>query len=285
MGRALPLYAPSPSVFNHVIVRVRHDGRDYWLDPTALFQGSDLDALAQAELGYALPLDGQTGDLVEMPRREHSKPDVSVRDTYDLSGGPQMPGRLRREMTYNGRMAEEFRAVAASTAPADLDEAQKKTIAARYSGAELVAPANIVDDLETNALTVVVEFVIDEPFAVNGQNPARGTFDFRTDLIFSPVPDPGDEPESRRWPVMVLVDGIYRHEVAVKLPDIGRDWSMDVGEETIENAAFRLRRTLALDGRTYTLRAELDPLAETVAPGDIAAVLEDQERMLAFTRR
>ena len=139
-------------------------------------------------------------------------------------------------------MAEGSRAVAASTAPPISTRPQKKTIAARYSGAELVAPANIVDHLETNALTVVVEFVIDVPFAVDGQNLVRRTFDFRTDLIFSPVPDTGDEPESRRWPVMALVDGIYLHEVAVKLPDIGPDWSLDVGEETIENAAFRFRR-------------------------------------------
>jgi hypothetical protein len=40
-----------------------------------------------------------------------------------------------------------------------------------------------------------------------------------------------------------------------------------------------------LDGRTYTLRAQLDPLAETVAPGEVAAVLEDQKRMSDLTRR
>ena len=87
-----------PLVFYHVIVRVRHYGRDHRRDYGPV-PGEPPHALAQAELRYALPLDGQTGDLVEMPRREHSKPDVSVRDTYYLSGGPQMPGRLRREMT------------------------------------------------------------------------------------------------------------------------------------------------------------------------------------------
>ncbi|HJR70157.1 MAG TPA: DUF3857 domain-containing protein [Gammaproteobacteria bacterium] len=285
VGRALPLFAPSLSPFNHVIVRVRHEGKDYWLDPTTLFQGGDLDALAQPELGYALPLDGQTLGLVEMPRRERSTPDVLARDTYDVSGGPQTPGRLRRELIYNGPMADSFRAVVATTSLADRDEAHTQTIAARYGGAKLVAPSQVVDDVKTNTMAEVFEFVIDEPFKVDNQNPNRRTFNYRADLIVSPVPDPGDESQPRRWPVVVLVDATYRHEIVINLPDTGSGWSLESGEETIENAAFRFRRTLALDGRTYTLQTELDPLAETVAPGELTAVLEDQERMLELTRR
>ncbi|HUF74066.1 MAG TPA: DUF3857 domain-containing protein [Gammaproteobacteria bacterium] len=285
LDRGLPLYAPSPSAFNHVIVRVRHEGRDYWLDPTALFQGGDLDALAQPELGYVLLLDGRAQGLVEMPRRERTKPEVLVRDAYDVSGGLATQGRLRREMIYIGRMADGFRAVIATTSPADLDEAYTETIAARYSGVELVAPSRVIDDIEANSLTVVVEFLIDEPFEFDDQNPSRRTFTYRADLIFSPVPDPGNKPESRRWPVIVFADGIYRHEIVINLPDTGSNWSLEEGEETIENTAFRFSRTLALDGRTYTFAAELDPLAETVAPSEITAVLEDQERMLALTQR
>jgi transglutaminase-like putative cysteine protease len=285
VGRALPLYAPSPSAFNHVIVRVRHEGKDYWLDPTNLFQGGDLDALAQPELGYALPLDGQTRGLIEMPRHQRSTPDVLMRDTYDVSGGPQTPGRLRRETIYKGQMADGVRAVVATTSLADRDATYTQTIAARYGGAKLVAPGQVVDDIKANTMTVVYEFLIDEPFKVDNQNSNRSTFNYRADLIFSPVPDPGDESQPRRWPVMVLADATYRHEIVVNLPDTGSDWSLESGEETIENAAFRFSRTLALDGRTYTLQAELHPLAETVAPGELAAVLEDQERMLDLTRR
>jgi transglutaminase-like putative cysteine protease len=285
VGRALPLYAPSPAAFNHVIVRVRHEGKDYWLDPTNLFQRGDLDALAQPELGYALPLDGQTPGLVEMPRHQRSTPDVVMRDTYDVSGGPQTPGRLRRETVYNGRMADSVRALVATTSLADRDAGLTETIAARYGETKLVAPGEVVDDLEGNTITAVYEFLIDEPFKADNQNPNRRTFNYRADLIFSPVPDPGDELEPRRWPVVVLADATYRHEIVVNLPDIGSDWSLESGEETIENAAFRFRRALALHGRTYTLEAELEPLAETVAPGEIAAVLEDQKRMSELTRR
>lgn len=284
-GRAVPLYAPSPSAFNHVIVRVRHEGRDYWLDPTNLFQGGDLDALAQPELGYALLLDGRAQELVEMPRRERTTPDVLVRDTYDLSGGLTTQGRLQREMIYTGWMADSFRALIATASPADLDDAYTETIAAHYSGVELAAPSRVVDDVEANTLSVVTDFLIDEPFEFDDQNLSRRTFNYQADFIFSPVPDPGDNPESRRWPVIVFADELYRHELVINLPDIGTDWLLEEGEETIENTAFRFSHTLALDGLTYTLVAELVPLAETVAPRDIAAVLEDQERMLDRTER
>jgi transglutaminase-like putative cysteine protease len=285
VGPALRLYAPSPAAFNHVIVRVHHANKDYWLDPTSLFQGGHLDALVQPELGYALPLDGQARELVEMARRERSTPDLFVRETYDLSGGPQMDGRLRRETIYKGPLADGFRAIVASSSPADLDAAYTRTITARYSGAELVAPSQLSDDIETNTITVVVEYLIDEPFSVDNQNPNRRTFDYRADLIFAPVPDPGDERKSRRWPVVVLADGTYRQEIVLKLPDLGKAWALESGEETVENAAFRFKRTLALDGTTYTLLAQLDPLAETVSPAELDAVLADQKKMVDLTQR
>jgi Domain of Unknown Function with PDB structure (DUF3857) len=55
-GPAIGELLPSPAVFNHCIVRVRLNGRTYWLDPTMPRQEGRLDVIYQPHAGWALPL-------------------------------------------------------------------------------------------------------------------------------------------------------------------------------------------------------------------------------------
>jgi len=55
-GADLHNFIPSPRAFNHCIVRLRLNGRDYWLDGTRPPQSGDLAHLTQARFGWALPM-------------------------------------------------------------------------------------------------------------------------------------------------------------------------------------------------------------------------------------
>ena len=55
-GLALGNFLPSPAAFNHCIVRLRLDGKTYWLDPTMSRQEGRLDVIFQPHAGWALPL-------------------------------------------------------------------------------------------------------------------------------------------------------------------------------------------------------------------------------------
>jgi transglutaminase-like putative cysteine protease len=55
-GLALGDFLPSPAAFNHCIVRLRLDGKTYWLDPTMPRQEGRLDLIYQPHAGWALPL-------------------------------------------------------------------------------------------------------------------------------------------------------------------------------------------------------------------------------------
>jgi transglutaminase-like putative cysteine protease len=98
-GLALNDFAPSPSVFNHCIVRLRLDGVSYWLDPTAPVQSGSLPNIYQPHGGWALPLTCETMQLESLDR---SVPLHILHAEDELSFGPkqQSPARLRKHIDY-----------------------------------------------------------------------------------------------------------------------------------------------------------------------------------------
>jgi len=87
-GPGLDQQFPSPGAFDHIIVRARLNGQDYWLDPTASFQGGRLDVLEQADYGFALPLDRSGDGLVPMAVVAPSAgPTLVVNEIIDIGQG------------------------------------------------------------------------------------------------------------------------------------------------------------------------------------------------------
>jgi hypothetical protein len=66
-------YVPSPFAFNHVIVKFRWNGKDYWLDPTANNEKGVLDQLKNPLYGKALVLDKESTGLEPIPVNQERK--------------------------------------------------------------------------------------------------------------------------------------------------------------------------------------------------------------------
>jgi transglutaminase-like putative cysteine protease len=83
LGQTLDLDAPNLVAFNHCIVRVRLEGRSYWLDPTRYPQGGELSNISQPRWGWALPLvdDAQ----LEAMGEDTPTPTCDVKEVYRLA--------------------------------------------------------------------------------------------------------------------------------------------------------------------------------------------------------
>src|SRR6185436_3385419 len=86
-GHALPEALPSPSAFDHAIVRARLGPEVLWLDPTASQQGGTLAKTAQADFEYALVIDPDTAALEPMPRTKREASLRDVRLIFNLTAG------------------------------------------------------------------------------------------------------------------------------------------------------------------------------------------------------
>jgi tetratricopeptide (TPR) repeat protein len=123
-GDGLNAYLPAPQLFNHVLVRVRLGGHDYWLDGTR--EGDrDLDGLATPAFGWVLPLDTPDGQLIHLDPSPASRPLVSQVIRYDASGGVTAPAHTQLETTVRDDAAVFLHAKLSAVPPERVESALK----------------------------------------------------------------------------------------------------------------------------------------------------------------
>jgi tetratricopeptide (TPR) repeat protein len=107
-GDALDTRLPQLGLFNHVIVRATIDGRSYWLDGTR--RGDrDLEDLAAAPFGWALPLRTAGAALERIPFAAPRRPLMETVITHDLRAGIQNKVPMQIDLIYRGDTATALR--------------------------------------------------------------------------------------------------------------------------------------------------------------------------------
>jgi hypothetical protein len=122
LGRRIADYLPAPTVFNHVILHVRLEGRSHWLDPTRNEQRGTLGTLTPPDFGLALVLEPGSRDLTAMAPSDPAQVTRAVSETFDLRPGIGAPAKLQVVTVYSGPAADGVavswrRLISISTAP------------------------------------------------------------------------------------------------------------------------------------------------------------------------
>jgi hypothetical protein len=175
-------FLPGPDAFDHVIVLLRHEGRDYWIDPTVTRQATSLAAVAQADFETGLVVAESATGLAAIPSAAGAEPEITVTETFDLSGGNRKPASLVVTTTYGGAMADARRRTFA------LNSRQKvqKDLLAYYSDfySDIESSADLVfsDDRAKNAVTVTESYSIKKPWQKNGDDEDYGFSLYPDDL-------------------------------------------------------------------------------------------------------
>lgn len=102
-------YHPTPGAFNHVLVRTTVNTKNYWLDPTQLYQTSSLNNISQPDYGYALVLKKKNTGLIAMTRKNSNASHKKIIETYDLRKGVNQEVSYKVKTIYEGAFAERIR--------------------------------------------------------------------------------------------------------------------------------------------------------------------------------
>lgn len=110
-GNLVPVSLPLPAAFDHVLVRARIAGNDYFLDGTSL--GASLKTVGNVpNFEYALPIRASGGDIepIEqvLPRVAETTSEISV----DMSAGLDLPSMVSITAKFFGTRAAQFNAAA-----------------------------------------------------------------------------------------------------------------------------------------------------------------------------
>lgn len=106
-GDTVSVRLPMASNFDHMIVRAKIGGQDYWLDGTNA--GTRLENIADVpRFFYALPLTAGGSELVEMTERPKSLPDELVTLSVDQTAGLFVPGLFDVRIETSGAGAAQW---------------------------------------------------------------------------------------------------------------------------------------------------------------------------------
>lgn len=163
-GNWLEKALPSPIVFDHAIVRVTVDGRDYYLDPTRLGQHGRLDRMGQIHEGtqvLAVTPDAAAIEMIVTPNiAELVRSEVAEILTISKLGEA---GQLKFKQTWHGVGAEGIRVTRTFVPQSQVTQSLTSAMEQRYLGAKLVGEPLIEDDTRRNSITLTATYDIPTP--------------------------------------------------------------------------------------------------------------------------
>jgi tetratricopeptide (TPR) repeat protein len=239
-GDAVSQMLPAALAFDHVFVRARSGGEEYWLDGTML--GSrHADIRDVPRYGQVLPLGGSGAGLLDLPRRAHARPDIAIDVAYDMSAGPHLPAPFRLTLRYAGPYA------AANKVENGADYDEKLTgvaekAAKNWVGSETIDKPTAQYDAKESVWTLAVEGVGYPDWQYRDRRyglAVRPTLNVMFDA-------PRDRAAWRTIPALIDQPWTAQSHVVIDLPDAGRGATITgVDPAAVDLPAVVWRRTFA----------------------------------------
>lgn len=264
-GDALPELLPLPADFNHMIVRARIGGTDYWLDGTST--GTRMTNIGEVPgFFHALPLTSAGSDLVPMTQREQPFPDMAMKIGADYSAGIDLPFLYTIDMKIYGPQGAPIRALVDADDPAVLRQ-MAASVAAESDGAGTVSSIEIDYDDEAAAALIRIVGVSDSEFTWNDgrlvvdATPTDGDLNFNVDRA---------RPEWRDIPVQTYGPMRNSFETVTILPEEAEAFVLE-GNTSVDArfANTHIVGTTRIEGNRLTAQGEVIQNLGEIAAADV----------------
>ncbi|WP_336977797.1 DUF3857 domain-containing protein [Altererythrobacter fulvus] len=267
-GDAAPDLLPMPADFDHMIVRATIGGEDYWLDGTA--SGTRLSNIGEVPpFRYALPINAQGSDLVEMVQRPLAAPDRTLELTLDQSAGVDLPSLYSVRVEMTGALGAMIRSLVAQP-----DATYQSTFVDSFMD-KLIGNGSMLEYSlsydEDTAHAVITASGITQPMWTFERGIAREYLPAMPSSDFAFAPDRA----RKAWrDIPVQMAGPYGFSTKLKLvlPEGGVGYEVR-GREIVDTeiAGTRVKREALLDKGTLTVKEEVVSRLMEVAPADVTA--------------
>ena len=244
---ALDKQIPAYPRFDHVIAKVEHDGKAYWLDPTRTFQSGGLDNIFQPDYRFALLLDGKSTDLEAM-NVSQARSMIEVSDLFDLTDPHDDGGRYQSQSVYSHKEADLLRRRLADSSLREVRNDFLSFYQNYYDKITVAEPLTFDDNTANNTITASELYRVEDMWSINDDGD-RKTTRFYANLI-SPEMDVPDD-LSRTMPLRLDVPVDVRQTITARLEE--REWSFDDEVYEKDNAYFYFKRDVKYDEATHTL--------------------------------
>ncbi|NRR30703.1 DUF3857 domain-containing protein, partial [Oxalobacteraceae bacterium] len=266
---------PSPTLFDHAIVVVKVNGKEYFLDPTRSGQYGALERMGQSHGGrQVLVVQPGSGALRTIPQPPAEATRGRRIERIEVAAMDQ-PATLVERIELLGVAAENARIQLARLSKQELRKAYEGALVKRYPEAQLVADPKVEDDRERNVFMLEARHRVPNLFAPSADGESWGMSYTPSNLseLFAP---PGNARRSQ--PLLIpLFPEAREYDLTVTLP---ASFAMNPGSQTrsVDDQAFRLVRTLEVDKRALHIKVALATLEDRVAPARMASYLKNMQQ-------
>lgn len=264
LRRGIVEQAPSPAAFNHVIVRARIDGKDYWLDPTRSLQQGDLSTLYQADYGNALVLDSATQDLSRMPDAASQSSKRTIDIAFDMREGYDKPVRMTVTTVSRGAGADSVRRMLASQSREELQKRYLNFYARYYPKISVAQPWRETDDARANQTTVVEQYWVEDAWQ-RSDGAKRNEFALHAADLYQLLERPEQSIRTAPLSVPHPIDIVLT--TSVDFPD---DWDIKPDRDEVIDPAFEFEQRIEATRRRVTMTDRFRSKTDVVEVADVA---------------
>ena len=210
-GKDLVDRLPSLGAFDHLIVRVKSEGKVYWLDPTMSHQGGRIPNVAAPNYGFALPVTAHASSLEQIHLADSDQPTVKLTETFAFPLQERETLKLHSRTVYLGTDADNFRYSLANRGAADFERTYFDFYSKLYPGIKSAKPISFKDDRDRNRL--IIEEYYDLGWKDLNKNGLANNFPLSASNLNGTLKTPN--PEGRLLPVVLNYPLYRQHSVNV----------------------------------------------------------------------
>jgi transglutaminase-like putative cysteine protease len=256
LRQAIRDWQPTPTAFNHAIVQVLIDNRDYWLDATASFERGPLAARSWPNYRFGLVVRPKTTDLTPIPESP-VQPRTTVLE-FAMLRPVGLPTDLRVVTIAEGPDAVALRRRFATTDRTTIATDDLNAFAALYPGITAPAPLEYVDDEKANKVVVTSYYQIAKIWSPVPTGPGFVCRFYAYNIeraARKPAVSARSMPLGLTWPEHQM----FHAEITLIAPV-----SLEAGAWPVNNPAFHFHKAVSRSPGMAVLEEEYDALAESV---------------------
>lgn len=257
---------PSPTVFDHVVVKVVVNGRDYWFDPTISFQRGGINAISFPNYSAGLVLSDTTTSLSTIPVKAISK--VETVEYFTIK--PDFKNAdLKVTTTYWGDDADAIRGDFNNLSKVELMEKYQKYYATYFQN--IVADSiNFVENEENGTIETIEYYHINKIWKTNTENGLKiSIYPFVTESIIRRPKD-----RERTMPVSLYFPAEYKEKIIFDMPEA---WNVDEDANEIKSRFFTYSNRFYSEANKVILETSYSSLTDFAPVSECAEYFDKIE--------
>lgn len=259
-------WLPSPYAFNHVVTRVRLNGKTYWLDPTELHQGGAIDDRFFPDYAYCLLVQPGTEELTAIPQQRAGWPKTTIQETFAIHGWKE-PVDFTIRTLAEGMDADGLRGNFADQGRETLEKNYLNYYAHLYPKIKTTKPLEVLDHREQNTFETIEHYQIQQFWALSDDK-KNYTCEFYPQVIRDLLNEPTTTLRS-----MPLAITYPCHEILQTRVILPEEWPLTNEVDHFQGTAAQLDAKRDVSSKSFQMEYEYQTLTNFASPEDVPAYI------------